>query len=96
MTTTPTGSDATSAALSDDLLDPIEPAAYFMAAQPGGPERVLAQHTRREDGRCSACSVHALVSWPCGLASIAQRAQTITTERRKVRQSRQTLRTHGL
>lgn len=61
-----------------DDSDPIEPAAWFMAAQRGGSDRILAKHRRRPDGRCAECSVRALVSWPCTLANIAHRAKMIS------------------
>lgn len=48
-------------------------AVAFMAAQPGGPERILAVHRRRPDGYCSGC-VHTLSRWPCTVARIARSA----------------------
>jgi hypothetical protein len=45
-------------------------AAAFVAAQPGGIERILAAHRRRPDGYCTGC-VHTLSRWPCPVAGIA-------------------------
>ena len=58
--------------------DPIESGAQFMAAQMGASERVLAKHTRRDEGRCAECSTRTLVTWPCTLANIAARAKLIS------------------
>src|SRR6185312_7482984 len=33
----------------------IEVAAWFVAAQPDGPDRALARHSRRPDGTCAGC-----------------------------------------
>jgi len=71
-------------------LDPIESGAQFMAAQSGAAERILAKHTRRDDGRCAQCSTRTLVTWPCTLANIANRAHMISAGRsaHQKRQSR--------
>jgi len=61
--------------------DPIESGAQFMAAQVGAPDRILAKHTRRDDGRCAECSTRTLVTWPCTLANIADRAKMISAGR---------------
>jgi hypothetical protein len=45
-------------------------AVAFVAAQPGGIERILAAHRRRPDGYCTGC-VHTLSHWPCPVAGIA-------------------------
>jgi hypothetical protein len=45
-------------------------AVAFVAAQPGGIERILAAHRRRADGYCTGC-VHTLSHWPCRVAGIA-------------------------
>jgi len=58
--------------------DPIEPAARFVAEQKGGFDRILFQHKRRPDGRCAECSARELVTWPCTLVNIANRARMIS------------------
>jgi hypothetical protein len=45
-------------------------AVAFVAAQPGGIERILAARRRRPDGYCTGC-VHTLSHWPCPVAGIA-------------------------
>jgi hypothetical protein len=36
-------------------LDPIEAAAWFVAAQPGGPAQLLAAYQGRVNGQCTCC-----------------------------------------
>ena len=50
----------------------IDAAARFLADQPGGVERILAAHRRREDGRCVTCT--RADHWPCTMVAIARRA----------------------
>jgi len=57
--------------------DPIEAAAWFLAAQPGAVERTLRAHARRADGRCDGCGQLRQVWWPCVLVNIALRAQLL-------------------
>jgi len=57
--------------------DPVEAAAWFLAAQPGAVERTLGVHARREDGRCAGCGQLRQVWWPCVLVNIALRARLL-------------------
>jgi len=52
----------------------IEVAAWFVAAQPDGPDRALARHSRRPDGTCAGCRTTP-VPWPCTTATIARLAR---------------------
>jgi hypothetical protein len=56
--------------------DCINVAAIFMAAEPGGVERVLKAHRRQRDGWCSGCICRP-VRWPCPAAHIALRAAAL-------------------
>lgn len=56
-----------------NVVECIDIAARFLAAQPGAVERALAKHRRGDDGRCTGC-VSTLTWWPCATASIAMRA----------------------
>jgi hypothetical protein len=49
---------------------PTVAAVDFVAAQPGGAERILRVHAKRSDGMCSGCTV-ALTRYPCQVARIA-------------------------
>lgn len=53
----------------------IDAAVQFVAAQTGGPARILAVHHRRPDGSCSGCST-SHTRWPCVAAAIATAALT--------------------
>lgn len=55
--------------------DVIGAAVRFVAAQIGGPERVLTIHHPRSDGYCSGCTA-AHARWPCVAAAIATAALT--------------------
>ena len=57
--------------------DPVASAAQFAAEQAGWVERVLDRHTQRPDGTCAGCGSYRLVSWPCVLVDIANRAEQI-------------------
>ena len=75
--------------------DPIEAAARFVAMEPGWTDRVLAQHTARENGDCAGCGTYRPERWPCTQLRIANRALEITraaetAERRDERASQQT------
>lgn len=48
-------------------------AVAFVAAQPGGPARLLAQHVAQDNGVCAGCAFR-VVEWPCVAASIAAAA----------------------
>ncbi|WP_214401152.1 hypothetical protein [Pseudonocardia lacus] len=52
----------------------IEVAADFVAAQPDGPRRALALHSRRPDGTCAGCRTTP-TPWPCTTATIARLAE---------------------
>jgi hypothetical protein len=54
----------------------FEAAVRFIADQPGGAERTLAQHHRLPDGTCAGC-LTGPSSWPCTAAVIAQRARRV-------------------
>ena len=49
----------------------VEMAARFVAAQVGGPARILALHHRRDDGYCAGCATTP-TRWPCTAAAIAR------------------------
>ena len=51
----------------------VDAAAQFVAKQPGGARRILAEHERRPDGTCSGC-LTSPVAWPCVVSVIAKRA----------------------
>jgi len=57
--------------------DLIAVATTFMAHQPGAAQRALARHTPLPDGRCSGCP-HPTTRWPCFVAAIALRVESIT------------------
>lgn len=55
-------------------MHPVDSAVLFVAAQPGGPDRLLAHHRSGIDGRtCRGCAER----WPCSLATIARRAAQV-------------------
>ncbi len=54
-------------------VDAVEAAVRFVAAQTGGPGRVLAIHHRRDRGLCGGCTVRP-TRWPCSVAVIAMTA----------------------
>jgi hypothetical protein len=62
---------------SDEVPDPLDAAARFVARQAGGIEAVLARHVRRVDGGCAGCTGHHFVRWPCVMVDIARRAKGI-------------------
>ena len=51
----------------------INEAVLFVAAQPGGAQRLLDTHLPRPDGSCR-CSTHSLTPWPCVVVTIARAA----------------------
>lgn len=53
-------------------------AVEFVAAQPGGVERILRQHYPREGGMCAGC-VAVPTSYPCQAARIAELARAGNT-----------------
>jgi hypothetical protein len=59
-----------------NVQDCIGVAAAFMAAEPGGAQRVLGVHRRQPDGWCSGC-IYRPVRWPCPAAHIALHAARI-------------------
>lgn len=61
---------------SRNVEDCITVAAIFMAAEPGGVQRVLGVHRRQSDGWCSGC-VYRPARWPCPAAHIALRAERL-------------------
>ena len=52
----------------------VESAARLLAQQPGGPEKVLAAHYRRDSGDCAGCGTYRPTRWPCVLILIGRRA----------------------
>lgn len=54
-------------------IDVVEAAVRFVAAQNGGPARVLAIHRLRGRGLCAGCTVRP-TRWPCSAAVIAMSA----------------------
>ena len=59
----------------------IAVAARFVAAQPGGVDRILAAHRPRPDGSCS-CHAHTATPWPCSAVAIAHSAQQVADDNR--------------
>lgn len=56
----------------------LDLAARLLAAQPQSAERVqriLVQHRRHRDGKCTGCGPIRLTTWPCFVASAAMEAQ---------------------
>lgn len=51
----------------------IAVAARFVAAQPGGVQRLLDAHRPRPDGSCT-CRTHTVTPWPCVAVTIAHAA----------------------
>jgi hypothetical protein len=62
--------------VSRNVQDCIGVAAAFVAAEPGGVERVLGVHRRQSDEWCSGCICRP-VRWPCPTAHIALQAALI-------------------
>ena len=60
----------------------IHAAAEFVAAQPGGPDRLLSRHRRMPDGTCASC-VATPTPWPCITAVIAKLAHHLLTTARQ-------------
>jgi hypothetical protein len=58
---------------------PIFAAIEFVAAQPGGPDRILRRHRAARNGTCTGCTV-AATTYPCQAARIAQIAQRRTRQ----------------
>jgi hypothetical protein len=56
-------------------------AAEFIAAQPGGPERLLMLHTSDASGHCRGCTTPGygtpLGRWPCAPALLARAAAAL-------------------
>lgn len=54
-------------------------AARFIAAQPGGADRLLAKHRPDANGRCCGCSTPGTGTpdkrWPCSIFTLATNAQ---------------------
>jgi len=57
----------------------IEAAVQFVAAQAGGPARILATHHRLEDGSCAGC-ITTMTRWPCSAARIANSARRAVSD----------------
>ena len=59
----------------------LDVAAQFIAAQPGGPERILDEHRPDDYGRCRGCTRPGVgtpyVSWPCSVAKLAEAARDL-------------------
>lgn len=51
----------------------IEAAVRFVVAQPGGAQKILTVHRRRNNGLCAGCSTNP-VKWPCSVGVIATEA----------------------
>ena len=60
----------------------IHAAADFVAAQPGGPDRLLDRHRRMPDGSCASC-VATPTPWPCIAVVIADLATRLLTTGRQ-------------
>lgn len=58
----------------DEPTSVIDVAVRFIAAEPGGIERMLARHRRLPDGVCAGCLTHA-TAWPCVAADLALMAR---------------------
>lgn len=56
----------------------LREATRFIAAQPSGPQRLLARHLPDEQGRCRGCTVPGYGTpdkpWPCVITKMAQAA----------------------
>lgn len=65
-------------AITATASDCITEAARLVLSNLGEPERLLAAHHPRKDGRCHGCG-SALVAWPCVMVAIARRAQVLRT-----------------
>jgi hypothetical protein len=65
-------------ALKSSEIDPVQTAIRFIAAQFGGPGRVLARHRTTVTGACAACSAARPVHWPCSIAAMAMQAERQT------------------
>jgi hypothetical protein len=61
---------------------PVTAAIAFIAAQPFGPDRLLAIHAPLSDGSCRACQARP-TRWPCTVAALAHVAkeQAVPTTR---------------
>jgi hypothetical protein len=74
-TTAGIGMDYTGAGRAARSLDE---AVRFIAAQPGGPDRILAEHRPDTRGLCCGCTRPGTgiphVPWPCCVAKLAQAA----------------------
>lgn len=51
----------------------VDAAIRFVASQPGGADRILLEHGRRDDDTCAGC-LTSPVAWPCVVGVIALRA----------------------
>lgn len=58
----------------ESTTNAVDSAIQFVAAQSGGPARLLAIHKPSPQGQCDGCSGHHPVRWPCSTAEIARRA----------------------
>jgi hypothetical protein len=65
-----------------DRISHVEFAAYFVALQPGGAERLFRQHHPTPNGLCSGCLARPIV-YPCLAASIAELARRRTERVRR-------------
>jgi hypothetical protein len=56
----------------------LDTAVRFIAAQPGGPDRLMAEHHPDARGLCSGCTRPGTgvpyIEWPCSVARLAQAA----------------------
>ncbi len=55
--------------------DQVRSAVTFIAAQLGGPQRVLDHHQKMPSELCSACSSVRHVRWPCPIVGMALQAE---------------------
>jgi hypothetical protein len=63
----------------DDRPAPVDAAIAFVAAQPGGPERLLRRHRGSSSGLCTGCLTQP-TRYPCQVARIALNAQARAPE----------------
>jgi hypothetical protein len=55
---------------------------HFIASQPGGVDRILAEHRSDARGLCCGCTTPGTgqphLSWPCSVAKLAQAAARVS------------------
>jgi len=60
----------------------LDAAVHFIASQPGGVDRILAEHRPDARGLCRGCTTPGTgqphLSWPCSVAKLAQAAARVS------------------